>query len=235
MPYRLLTEFQHLFDGKSYFHRDSSRGDFVAMHLYEDLLQLNRSEKLRARVYQQQWVLNAQNRVQGRHARRGDGTFGEIIPGTTALSDPGFLVSRAKIATIEIGTEVKILSKAMIKQIDRVATDLQNQAHQFRRGGGTPICVAIVGINHAAYTTSYEGDRAFKTDGTRYKHPVQEAAEAERRLLTHAVPAFDEFIVLRYRATNESPFPFEWLRLSDTEADYGAALIRISREYDRRF
>jgi hypothetical protein len=37
----------------------------------------------------------------------------------------------------------------MIKQIDRVTGDLQKQVPQFPRGGGNPICVALVGINHA--------------------------------------------------------------------------------------
>ena len=44
--YRLLTEFRRLFEGKIYKHRDSSQGDFVAMHLYEDLIAINRSGKL---------------------------------------------------------------------------------------------------------------------------------------------------------------------------------------------
>ncbi len=165
MPYRLLTEFENLFNGHPYRHRDSSRGDFVAMHLYEDLVVLNKSTKLRSRVRSREWALNTANKRQGVKARRGDGTFGEIVPGEVAITDPGFQVSRGKVATVEIGTEVKILAKAMIKQIDRVIGDLQKQVAHFRRGSGTPICVAIVGINHAQYCTSYEGIRAFKTDG----------------------------------------------------------------------
>ncbi len=66
-------------------------------------------------------------------------------------------------------------------------------------------------------------------------HPVQEAAEAERRLRADALPAFDEFVVLRYRATNEDPFPFEWVDYDATRQDYAAALARISREYQHRF
>jgi hypothetical protein len=42
-------------------------------------------------------------------ARRGDGTFGEIIPGEIAIDDPGYVVARGPIATVEIGVEVKIL------------------------------------------------------------------------------------------------------------------------------
>ena len=60
-------------------------------------------------------------------ARRGDGTFGEIIPGEAPILDQGYLVARGPIATVEIGVEVKILAKATIKQIDRVINDLRNQ------------------------------------------------------------------------------------------------------------
>jgi len=95
--------------------------------------------------------------------------------------------------------------------------------------------VGIVGINSSPVTTSYEGDRAFATDGRRYKHPLQEAAEAEARLVAQAKPSFDEFLILRYRATNAEPYPFEWVDLQATELDYGAILTRIAREYDRRF
>jgi hypothetical protein len=123
----------------------------------------------------------------------------------------------------------------MIKQIDRVIGDLQKQVTQFRRGGGNPICIAIVGINHALYTVGYEGERAFKTDGKRYKHPYKEAPEAERRLVTDAAPHFDEFIILHYSATNDPPFPFSWVNFTLTSQNYGSSLVRISREYDRRF
>jgi hypothetical protein len=30
-------------------------------------------------------------------------------------------------------------------------------------------------------------------------------------------------------------YPFEWVDHAGTAADYGAMLVRISREYDRRF
>jgi hypothetical protein len=44
--YRLPVEFRRLFEGKIYKHRDSSQGDFVAMHLYEDLIAIDRSPRL---------------------------------------------------------------------------------------------------------------------------------------------------------------------------------------------
>ncbi len=237
MSYRVLTEFEHLFLGKPYLHRNSTLGDFVAMHLFEDLANLTppSSTKLLPRIQNQGRVLSTTNSRRGVVARRGDGTFGEPVPGTMPIVDPGFLVARGQIATVEIGVEMKILAKAMIKQIDRVIGDLLKQVNQFRRGGGTPICVALVGINHASFTTGYEGTRSFRTDGRANRHPIQEAADAERRLRSQVAPFYDEFIVLNYNATNEPPFPFSWVGYSNTFRDYGAALVRIGREYDRRF
>ncbi len=206
------------------------------MHLYEDLVAVSRSSKLLAGIEAKERVLNVQNRRRGVAARRGDGTFGEIIPGAQAITDPGYVVSRGSIATVDIGTEVKILAKAMIKQIDRVISDLCNQVSQFRKGGGSPICVAVVGVNHADEYTSYEGDRAFTTTGRGgYLHPIQEAAAAERRLIADAKPAFDEFLILRYKATNSPPFPFSWLDHANTKLDYAAILTRVSSKYQQRF
>jgi hypothetical protein len=139
------------------------------------------------------------------------------------------------MATVEIGIEVKILMKALIKQIDRVMSDLVKQVPHFRRGGGQPICVAIVGINHADHCTSYEGERQHKTDGKKHKHPVQEAEIAEERIVKDARPAFDEMLILRLRETNEPPFTFEGVNRQETVMDYGAILTRVSRLYDQRF
>ena len=235
MQYRVLEEFRRLFDGTLYRHRRSNLGDFVAMQFYEDLVQVERSEKLSGRVDSKVWVVNVANRRVGVRARRGDGTFGEIIPGEHAVTEPGYRVARGRVATVEIGVEVKILAKAMIKQTDRVMGDLEKQITQFRKGGGDPLCVAIVGINHAEYTVSYEGDREYRTDGRQNRHPIQEAEEAENRLINGVAPYFDEFIVLKYRATNEAPFPFEWVDYQETMQEYGSSLVRISREYDRRY
>jgi hypothetical protein len=118
LPYRLLDTFRDLFDGKAYHHRISGQGDFVAIQLYEDLYNLGRSQKYLTRVNKGLSVLNVQNKRVGVKARRGDGSFGEIVANTPAISDPGYAVRRGPIATIEIGIEVKIIHKAMIKQID---------------------------------------------------------------------------------------------------------------------
>jgi hypothetical protein len=104
-----------------------------------------------------------------------------------------------------------------------------------KRGGGNPICVAFVGSNFAEQYVSFEGRKCWPTDGKKYKHPIQEAAQAEQRLNDKARSAFDEFQTLPFRASNAKPFPFEWVDLSRTEMEYSSVLTRVSREYDRRF
>ena len=56
MNYRLLDEFQKLFDGKQYKHRDSSLGDWVAHHLYEDLFRIAKSTLLCDRIAKREHV-----------------------------------------------------------------------------------------------------------------------------------------------------------------------------------
>ena len=234
MSYRLLDRFRAGFDGQAYLHRRANHGDLVAIELFEDLFRLERSRKLVERVGRRLSVVDPKNKRHGIKARRGDASLGEVVPNTAAKEINGFSVARGSIATIEIGIEVKIIMKAMIKQIDRVCSDLRGQAEHFRSRGGHPLCVGIVGVNHAPYTTTYEGERSFKTDGKKHKHPITEAEEAERRLIRDAAPVFDEFIVLRFRATNEEPFPFECVDGAKTHMDYGSALARLSSEYERR-
>ena len=233
--YALLETFRGLFEGKRYLHRRSNLGDLVASELYEDLVTLGKSQKIVERVQKHERVVNQKNLMTGKPSRRGDGTFGELVPAAVALTEKGLLVSRGPVATIEIGVETKILAKAMIKQIDRVITDLSNQANEFKRGGGNPISVAFVGINFAERYVSFEKNKRWPTDGKKYKHPIQEAAQAEQRLLERARPSFDEFQILRFRATNLNPFSFQWVDLPTTEMAYSSILTRLSREYDRRF
>lgn len=234
MNYQLLAKFRALFEGQQYRHRVSTHGDSVAMHLFEDLHAIDRSPRYQERVESGLSVLNTMNRRHGVKARRGDGSFGEIVPGIDPIRDEGFVVARGPIATIEIGIEVKILAKAMIKQIDRVVSDLTKQVTHFQSKKGDPITVGIVGINWAEQYCSIEKDRLWPTDGKEYKHPIQEAADAERHLIERAAPAFDEFIILRFIASNQEPFGFQWKDAKASEMDYGAALARISNAYERR-
>jgi hypothetical protein len=233
--FALLRTFHLLFEGKRYLHRNSSLGDLVACQLYEDLAALGRSDRFLQRVRNRERVVNTANVPVGKKMRRGDGTFGEIVPTAVAMNADGYVVARGQVATLEIGTETKILAKAMIKQIDRVIGDLQRQAQEFKRIGGNPICVAVVGINQAPSCTSYEGDRLWPTDGRKHKHPAQEAQETERRIIERVKPLFDELQILRFRATNVEPYPFEWVDLEATAGEYSSLLVRVSREYDRRF
>ena len=235
MTFRLIDRFASAFSGKPYRHRDSSVGDAIAVQLYEDLLSLDRSPRFKERVVAGTAVVSRKNTRRGVSARRGDGSLGELIPGARSIPVPGFTVRSGEIATVEIGVEVKILAKAMIKQIDRVITVLENQVSHFRRGGGNAICVAIVGVNWSGQYTSYEGSRSFPTDGMKYLHPIQEAAKAEARLEARVRSAFDEFLILRFEATNEPPYTFQWVNPNSADLDYGAALTRIAREYERRF
>ena len=145
--YALLRTFRGLFEGKPYLHRKSNLGDLVASQLYEDLIAINKSAKLVQRVQHHERVVNLRNVMIGRPGRRGDGTFGELVPAAVAVTEKGMLVARGPVATIEIGAETKILAKAMIKQIDRVIGDLVRQVDEFKRGGGTPICLGLVGVN----------------------------------------------------------------------------------------
>lgn len=234
MNYQLLEKFEAIFVNGPYNHRVSTNGDAVATRLYEDIYALGRSKSYVSRVDENLSVLNVQNRRQGVAARRGDGSFGELVPNSEAYSEPGFVVARGPIATIEIGIEVKILAKAMIKQIDRVISDLVGQVAHFKSKAGQPITVGIVGINYADRYVSFEGERQFPTDGKKYKHPIQEAQEAEKRLLSRAAPAFDEFLVLRFRATNyaSSGFDFGWIDKKATEMNYGAILARVSQRFE---
>ena len=237
MTYQLLDRFRQTFEDGPYRHRKSTLGDAIALRLYEDLLDLGRSDAYAERIAAKLSVVNVKNTRLGVKARRGDGSFGEIVPNEKTLLDEGYRVPRGRIATIEIGVEVKIMSKAMIKQVDRVISDLNKQVEHFKSKRGTPICVGIVGINHAEYAVSYEADREWRTNGKKHKHPFQEAAEAERRLLKDAAPAFDEFVILRYAATNDPTpdYKFAWVDENETISGYGASLVRISQSYEQQF
>jgi hypothetical protein len=233
--YSLLLEFEKLFAGNIYKHRDSSLGDRVALYLYEDLRRLNRSTLLSERIDSKTRVANIANRTVGIAHRRGDGTFGELVPVAVAITEDGFSVARGPVASVEIGAETKILAKAMIKQIDRVVGDLVRQTEEFKRNGQKPLCVAIVGVNFSPKYTSYEGSREFPTDGGKNRHPIQEAEKAIARLEAKARPHFDEFLTLKFSATNVAPFPFKWLKEEETLMQYSALLTRVCKRYDERF
>ena len=233
--YSLLVQFRALFEGRPYYHRNAAQGDRVVRYLFEDLRRLNKSTILSQRIDAKNRVINTANKTVGIKSRRGDAAFGELVPVAIAVTASGFLVGRGPLSAIEIGAETKIMAKAMIKQIDRVVGDLQRQVDEFKKNAN-PICLAIVGVNHAPGYLSFEGDRSFQTDGTsKFRHPSQEADEAIKRLEQFAKPAFDEFLILKFAATNVEPFPFRWINENDTLLQYSALLTRVSRLYDQRF
>ena len=117
----------------------------LPLHVFEDLYRLGKSKMLRERIDRRESVSNTQNKRRGIPARRGDGTFGELVPGVVPVVHAGFAVARGEISTVEIGVEVKILAKAMIKQIGRVESDLRDQVDHFNRRATTPICVGVRG------------------------------------------------------------------------------------------
>jgi hypothetical protein len=228
---RLLEAFEQVFRNGPYKHRNQGHGNFIANHIFDDLMILGRSTSLLSGVRNERYVVNRANLVRGRMGRRGDGTLGELIPGESSREENGFIVRRGPIARVAMGVETKILAKAMRKQIDRVITDLNNQADVFRRQSSDAIAVALVGVNHSDVYTSYEGDREYAAATP----PKREATEAVRRLNEHVADSFDELVILPFRATNVSPYPFEWVSPAAIKQDYGAALIRISHLFDRRF
>lgn len=239
--YRFLSAFRALFDGKIYRHRNSTQGDKVSVELFEDIYvrsaARDRDAKYVRRVDAAERVLNKTNKSFGIKARRGDGLFGEIMFGVPAETVSGYHVKRGPTVATEIGAEAKIVAVAMLKQADRVIGDLlkQKAALATRTGAQPPISVAIVGVNHAEQYCGYEGDRTTVTDGRKYRHPIQEAAEAKRRLIEIVKPQYDYFLLLEYSASNIDPFPFSWLNASAVEADYSAELSRMAREYEARF
>jgi hypothetical protein len=238
MAARLLDAFADLFEGKPYLYRISNQGDRLALELYEDLHDLGRSARFRSSVDSGQRGAGPRNRtVTLQRMRRGDGTFGQIIDPERARRFADHRVARGALATIDIAAEVKILNKAMIKQIDRVTNDLRRQVQEWQSVAPNVITVGLVGINHAAYTVGYEGDRTHRTDGRNHKHPADEAPVAEQRIIDQIVAprVFDEVILLRYRSTNEPPFRFAWVDEVRTLEAYKAALMRRSLKFDDRF
>jgi hypothetical protein len=233
MAFNLLQGFERIFAGQKYRHRSSTQGDRLARLFYEDLYLLRRSRVFQQRVDNLDCVVNVADRVTGIRARRGDGTFGESLPGVDALKEEGFYVCAGPTANVQIGVEVKVLATAMIKQIDRVISDLRHQSVQFKSRNTRAITVAILGVNHATKYSSYEGKRVFRAEGTRA--PALEAPKAIRRLEEGVRADFDELIVLRFDATNAKPYPFAWVYVTATEKIYGAALIRVLRLYEARF
>jgi hypothetical protein len=230
--FRLLDQFESTFRGVRYLHRNSQLGNRIADCLFDDLYLLDATSRFRTDVDSGRAALNPKGVSPGLKARRGDGSFGPIVASNPPQIYPGHVIQAGPTAEVDIGAEVKILSKAMIKQIDRVISDLCGQSRQFKTKSPDALTVAIVGINVADRYVSFEGTHLYPT-GQYGPHPFQEAPEAERRLLASAEPCYSEFLMLPFKATNEEPFPFEWVRERDTRDRYASMLTRLLRAYGR--
>ena len=225
----LLRKFEETFRDRRYIHRNSQLGNRIADFLFDDLYLLREDSRFRADIDAREVALNPKGVSPGLRARRGDGSLGPVVPGHQPRAYSGHVVPIAPTAEVDIGAEVK-----MIKQIDRVIIDLCGQAQHFKTKSPRAIPVGIVGLNLADHYVSFERDRSYATDGRGAPHPAQEAHEAERRLHDRAESCFTEFIVLPFRATNESPYPFEWATPRVTRDDYASMLVRLLRSYERR-
>lgn len=236
MQYRLIKRFEAAFDGRRYIHRNQAISTNMAAEFYDDLYESRLSSLYNQRIDGHERVLSVTHQAIGIPMRRGDAALGPVVYGQPFKMAPGSAIARGPIASVEIGIEVKIIAKAMVKQIDRVVSDLCRQVEHFKEQGSRVLSIGIVGVNWATEYTAYEGDRAYNTDGkSGNKHPFQEAATVIDRLRREAAPAFSEFLILDFLATNEPPYPFEWQDPARINLLYGAALTRIADEYRTSF
>jgi hypothetical protein len=229
--YQLLEAFEQVFRGQVYRHRVSTTGDSIAGFLYEDLVALGQSSKLSRRIHSREVAVNAGNQIKGKKGRRGDGTFGRVVPGQSLATISDLVVPRGLVAHLEIGTEVKIGATKLIAQVDRVINDLSQQAEVFKAHNPNAIKIGIVGVNYAPTYLGREKDREFLAKTP----PVREAADFANRIERAVESRYDELIVLRFSATNIEPYEFEWVNKMETQQLYGSAIVRISAEYERRF
>lgn len=243
MSFRLLDKFRDTFNGRVYNHRVSTLGDDIALELYEDILDLDRSLLLSQRIAAQTHVVNTSNRTFGKRSRRGDGTFGELVPTETPIVVPGYRVARGPTATLEIGAECKIVSVAQGRQVDRVISDLGDQLNSFHASNRNAVSFAVVGVNRAPSYRSIEGAklspdkwRITRTTGKgSTKHPAQEADKTITELRTRIAGKFDEFLIFEFIATNEEPHDFAWVDEQNVNRLYAAAITRVARDYKQRF
>jgi len=177
-------------------------------------------------------IVTLSGEIYGRkRVRRNDSFSGRPPAGELGIRKPkDYQVSEGVIAKPHIGCEVKILAKAQQKQIDRVINDLRGFGNRMRTLHARCINIAVVGVNHESEYVSYEGEREYR-DRLR----PREAKQTEERV-GEIQDAFDEVLILPFRATNEAPtFPFAWVDEAKTRRDYGAILTRIGSLYDERF
>lgn len=230
--FRLLEAFRKTFARTLYKHRDSTLGNKIGRELFEDLLLHQVSEGYAEHVRRGLGVVNSGGKIHSPKAmRRNDSIFGK--PPAGAALKPlrgGFQVQEGPVAEPRVGCEVKIVAKSQQKQIDRVISDLDNFGLRMKSSSPKCINVAIVGVNQESDYVGHEGKRSFK-----HKLREQEPTTIIGKLRERLLGRYDELLVLRFKATNQRPYPFEWVDSNQVELDYGAALTRVGELYRERF
>jgi hypothetical protein len=227
--FRLLETFRNTFQGRVYKHRASTIGNTIGRELFEDLYAHAISRRLNEQAKKQVVVVNRGGGIRGKLIRRNDSVLGRPPAGSVIRMRARWSVPEGEVAEPRIGCEVKILAKSQLKQIDRVISDLENFVSRMKRLNKRCINVAMVGVNYESDYVGYEG-------GRRFRHVLRphEPQEVERRLAVLRA-SYDEVVILRFLATNQRPYPFDWLNPDVTDLDYGAILTRVGELYQTRF
>jgi hypothetical protein len=229
--FRLLETFRLSFAAQVYKHRNSTIGNKIGRQLFEDLLTHRVCAAYVADVQNGRGVVNSGGSIlTPRQIRRNDSVYG--CPPAGAELEPireGFNLLEGPVAEPRIGCEVKIIAKSQQKQIDRVVSDLENFVRRMNELNRNCINLAVVGINHETNYVGHEGERSFR-HLLRANEPKM--VHAKLKIL---LESYDEVLVLRFRATNQEPYPFRWLSDKEVNLDYGAVLTRIGEAYQRRF
>lgn len=114
--FRLLNRFEETFRNGPYLHRNSQLGNRIADFLFDDLYLLDTASRFRLDIDAGRVVLNPKGVSPGLRSRRGDGSLGPIVPGHSPQPYAGHAIPIGPTAEVDIGAEVKIVAKAMIKQ-----------------------------------------------------------------------------------------------------------------------
>lgn len=228
----LLETFKKTFEHKIYKHRNSTLGNKIGRTLFEDLFTHRVSPRYNNHIAQGRGVVNVGGKIHTpKSIRRNDSIFGKPPAGEILESpDKGFSVPKGSVAEPRIGCEVKIIAKSQQKQIDRVISDLDNFVSRMKALNRKCINVAIVGINHESNYVGREGKRTFK-----HILRTQEPTTVKEKLSRELSEKYDEVLVLKFKVTNQIPYPFEWLDYRKVDLDYGAALTRVGELYQERF
>ena len=230
--FRLPERFKNTFFGARYDHRNSSLGNIIGRELFEDLLVHSGSIAYVDHGRHGRTVANRGGKIHTPRAiRRNDSILGRPPAGFT-LKPPasGFSVFEGPVAEPRVGCELKVLAKSQLKQIGRVISDLERFADRMKSLNPRCINVAVVGVNYESDYVGWEGERPY-----RHRLTANEPEIVSARLSEALLDRYDELLIFRFRATNQSPYPFGWVQPKQVDLDYGAALTRIGELYQSRF